>query len=504
MEKNLETDAEISAALKLLRQGRADLPEGCDVTYELEAIDIIQSLLRIRATEDAILTFYEDFRERHGVRPTAVELYNSGYNPRSLRRTHGSWVKFLRTMGDVSPSEQRVVESAGDFLDAVETTQMTKSFKMLTLLAMLNRDKLPGDIAIDDLTQEFRRVASRSETLRADVGPALDRDSDLKKLIEKNPVEAWSGGKGTGARAFFAWDGMNFRSDLAAEMKELRADFQNLVRELVDWRLTEYLDRGKDSGTGRFICRVIQAQGRPILKLPSREKTPGVPAGWTNVSINEAPHVANFATEFINVVRRETNSEENLLPEILRDWFGPDAGQPGTRFQVQFELAGDRLKMQPVGSAAATPAAERWRHYMREDIPSLFGLEFSTGSWNQGFVVAGQDVFLLVTLEKGGLHKDHRYEDRFLSPELFQWQSQNRTKRESAHGNLLRDHRSTGTRVHLFVRKNKLVDGKAAPFVYCGEVDFEKWHGDNPVTVEWRLKEQVPSTLHRVLGVREV
>jgi hypothetical protein len=159
--------------------------------------------------------------------------------------------------------------------------------------------------------------------------------------------------------------------------------------------------------------------------------------------------------------------------------------------------------MQPVGSAAATPVVERWRHYLREDIPPLFGLAFSTGSWNQGFVVAERNVFLLVTLEKGGLHRDHRYEDRFLSPELFQWQSQNQTKREDARGQLLRDHRISGTRVHLFVRKNKLVDGKAAPFVYCGEVDFQKWHGDNPVTVEWRLKEGVPSTLHRVLGVPE-
>ena len=134
--------------MRLLQQGRADLPDGCHVTYDLEAIDIIKSLLRTRAADDAILAFYDDFRQRHGTRPTAVELYHSGYNPRSLRKTHGSWTKFLRTMGDLNEREKEAVESAGDFLDVLESTPMTKSFKMLTLTAMLNQDALPGRIGI--------------------------------------------------------------------------------------------------------------------------------------------------------------------------------------------------------------------------------------------------------------------------------------------------------------------------------------------------------------------
>ena len=99
----------------------------------------LQLLLRTRVADEAILAFYEDFHHRHGVRPTAVELYHAGYNPRSLHRAHGSWMKFLQPIGDLTAGERSVVESVGDFLDVVETTPMTKSFKMLTLLAMLNR-----------------------------------------------------------------------------------------------------------------------------------------------------------------------------------------------------------------------------------------------------------------------------------------------------------------------------------------------------------------------------
>ena len=67
--------------MRLLQQGRADLPAGCDVTYELETIAILQSLLRTRVADDAILVFYEDFHHRHGVRPTAVEPTMPGTIP---------------------------------------------------------------------------------------------------------------------------------------------------------------------------------------------------------------------------------------------------------------------------------------------------------------------------------------------------------------------------------------------------------------------------------------
>src|SRR5450759_54057 len=60
-----------------------DLPEGCSVTYELESIKILENLLRPARPEAALETFYRDFLERHGVRPTAVEAFHEGFNPRA-------------------------------------------------------------------------------------------------------------------------------------------------------------------------------------------------------------------------------------------------------------------------------------------------------------------------------------------------------------------------------------------------------------------------------------
>ena len=139
---------------------------------------------------------------------------------------------------------------------------------------------------------------------------------------------------------------------------------------------------------------------------------------------------------------------------------------------------------------------------MREEIPPLFGLEFNMAIWNSGFVKLLGHLFLLATLEKEGLDEKFKYQDRFLAPDLFQWQSQNRTKQDSPHGKAIRDHVAEGLAVHLFVRRFKRINGGgAAPFLYIGDVGFQSWDGNSPITVKWKLGRPVPSTLWESLGI---
>jgi nucleoside phosphorylase len=181
----------------------------------------------------------------------------------------------------------------------------------------------------------------------------------------------------------------------------------------------------------------------------------------------------------IPVIRRGTRSDAMELPSV--------ADAPNHK----------ALPPPPaVKPNAATPV--RWREYMREQIPPLFGLTFSEAIWNTGFVATPKHVFLLVTLTKSGMVESFQYADHFLSPDRFQWQSQNRTAQEGKHGQLMLNHVKEGVQVHLFVREGKRSrSGGAAPFVYCGPVSFESWRGERPITVVWKLAEPVP------LGLRE-
>jgi len=99
------------------------------------------------------------------------------------------------------------------------------------------------------------------------------------------------------------------------------------------------------------------------------------------------------------------------------------------------------------------------------------------------------------------LIKGHRYEDHFLSPDEFQWQSQNQTSQESKHGQLIRHHEEEDHQVHLYVRRWKKQNNRAAPFVYCGRVEFVEWDGERPITVRWKLENAVPESLYEYLQI---
>jgi superfamily II DNA or RNA helicase/HKD family nuclease/diadenosine tetraphosphate (Ap4A) HIT family hydrolase len=497
-------DYEIERALNLLREGALELPEGCEVTYDLEVVETIRSLLRSRGS-DSLRAFYEDFRERYGTRPTATEMFHEGHRPEGVRRGYGSWLGFIRAMGDFSDDEAAAERQHHRLLKELETTPMTKSFKMLTLQAMLNLDRFPGEVGIESLLAEFRRLAARSAELTRDVGPALRDDAALRRLIETNPISAWTGGQGTGGQQFFRYEGGVFSTAFSTP-PELRRAIQELVREIVDWRLAQYLFRlkGEDSGEAEvpILCKVSLDRGGLVLSFPQNRRPLSAPLGWAWAQTPDGEFEARFARSGIDALRR-AGGEENVLSDLLRKWCGPDAGLAGTRHFVALESidGGWRLSPEQTPNSGGATAVELWKEYERPEIPGLFGLKFNTGSWNQGFVRQGDHIFFLITLEKDDLQEDHRYKDRFLSTTLFECQTQNRTRRDSTTGELLKNHAARGVPVHLFVRKTKKIYGRAAGFVYCGDVQFVDWEGDEPITIRWRLPEALPERLVRLFGI---
>jgi tetratricopeptide (TPR) repeat protein len=194
------------------------------------------------APDEDIEAYYRDFRDRHGTRPRAIQAFRDGHDPRSVRARHGSWLWFVEAMGDLSEGQKLLLRDLGDLLATIESTPMTRSFKMLTLQALLNRKALPGSLGIRDLAAEFGRLAASSSILRAEVGAELDDLDRLCRYLERNPVAAWAGGKGTGGKAYFAYNQAVFSSTFAVA-EDLRPEFHELAREVIEWRLAAYLKR---------------------------------------------------------------------------------------------------------------------------------------------------------------------------------------------------------------------------------------------------------------------
>jgi hypothetical protein len=495
-------DGAIRQAFANLEAGTLELPPGCSVTYELEAKNIIERLLRTPQAGEALRAYYEDFVERHGARPLAVETFHDGYDPRSVRTAYGSWLSFVQAMGGLDDGERVALEGHGAFLKALEVTPMTRSFKMLVLLAMLDDENRPVDVPIAELCERVARLARRYAGLQQEFGGTLDDLTALQQLLETNPIAAWTGGLGTGGMSYFAYDGRTLRWARSLTANSQR-ELGRLSREIAEWRLASYLRR-VDGGTGseQIVCSVSHANGKPMLFLPAREKQPGIPEGWVPITADGVAYQANFVKIAVNVVRK-AEAGPNVLPEILQSWFGTDAGRPGTAQRVAFDRADQGYVMRPLGVERPTAGPVLCERYMRRDIPPLFGLEFNRSTWEQGWVVQESGIILMVTLDKGRMQESHRYADKFLGPNRFQWQSQNQTTQASKRGQMVQHHRERGIPIHLFVRRESMLGDRAAPFVYCGELEFERWEGEKPITVWWRLKHAVPGRLRTSLGVPE-
>jgi len=397
-------------------------------------------------------------------------------------------------MGDLNQEQTHALERLGDFIGALDTTEMVKSYKMLVLLAMIDADRFPGSIPIADLATYVEHLASRTARVHDDVGSAVNRQSALIRLLEQNPIAAWTAGRGTGGVSYFAYEGGVF-STTFAEASLSKAALQELVRELAEWRLAQYLDRVQRDKAGFTTLKVSHTKGKPILFLPGEPERSDLPGGETEVQIDESTYQADFAKIAINVIRK-SQDDKNELPRILRGWFGPDAGAPGTRHAVSLRLEGSRWHLAPIGSTEAK--LKLWQRYSREQIPPLFGLKFSEAIWNTGYVKQGKHMFLLTTLDKAGHGKEFQYQDRFVGTDRIEWQSQNKTTQRDRDGQDIRGHHDRGIAVHLFVRAvKKGPAGSAAPFVYCGDVSFESWTGDEPITVTWKLADPVPERLRK-------
>jgi hypothetical protein len=116
-------------------------------------------------------------------------------------------------------------------------------------------------------------------------------------------------------------------------------------------------------------------------------------------------------------------------------------------------------------------------------------------------VFRNDQIFLLVPLAKSSAAEEHQYQDKFLSANLFQWQSENRQHRGGKVEQKVARHVNLRIPVHLFVRRTSKTEGRADPFLCCGTCEVVDRDGDRPITVRWRLSSPIPARWRELLTV---
>ena len=264
---------------------RITLPPGCEVTYDLGAIDMLARLLRVarrrrRARRGLLRGLPRAARPaahgRRGRSTTATTRARCGRPTAPGCGSSTPWATW-------ATGSERVLELAADFLDALEVTPMTRSFKMLVLLAMLDRDALPGG----SRSTPWPRPWPSSPAGRPDSGPrsrsAATRPTGCPATWRRTRSAPGPRGGAPAAGASSLRGGavpsaFSVPDDPQAGLPGPRARAGRLAAGRVP----------AASGAGRGPTGPVHVPGEPLRRppdpLPPRpQAAAGVPEGWTGV-----------------------------------------------------------------------------------------------------------------------------------------------------------------------------------------------------------------------------
>ncbi|MST33840.1 HIT domain-containing protein [Acidimicrobiaceae bacterium USS-CC1] len=341
-----------TAVLDAMATGDFGLPDGCSVSYDLEAVDLMRQLTA-REQGSALIRYCRAYAAEHGHRPTAVQVYRASYNPGSQGSV--GWLGVLGETGLLDGAEQEATRVAGGLLRAVEKESFTKSYKLVTLEQFLDLGGLASGVDVAALAERCRLRMRSSPTLAVDAGDHLDDPPpEWERYWRRWPIAAWTGSLPASRAGLFRL--RDDRFELRDEVPPaVRATVAALLAEWVDYRLCRYVDT-KRLAEGAWQLRVSHnASGNPIIWL-DRRKHPGLPEGEAAVRIDGEDCVGVFRAVALNVVRK-SGSPTNVLPAVLRRWFGDDAGQPGTHHTVELLRDEGMLILRPRSQVRDRPSS---------------------------------------------------------------------------------------------------------------------------------------------------
>ncbi|MFN5101043.1 MAG: DUF3427 domain-containing protein [Burkholderiaceae bacterium] len=522
----------LASFARQVEQKSLELPDGCYVNYDLGIIDLLKSLDSSGPQKD-----YEALRDVLGRRPTLTEFYRSGASISSVRQQWGSWFQFVGQMNDLNTEELDAVEQVSTLLRTIETTSMTKSFKMVLLEAFLELDGLVVPCPTDKLIRCSKEVLHRRRPLLADLSAEMISASAASDLWARywrdNPIKAWTVAQtANGSAPFRTTDRGDFvlSSEFAPAIVPMLRQF---LQELVDFRLASYESRvtlrseeGKVISFPRTKRDSVELAYFPNLKIacghfkvgradseehktlpstygnldPSRHfiarasgnsmnggRNPICDGDYLLLEIITPSKVDSITGSVMTIERQDKGGRDNqyLLRVAAKTLDGRYVLRANNPDYADLEVTDEMRMLARLESIIDPLDLVIGQTFSREDIPALFGETFNPGSWNSGHVTLNDKKVhvLLVTLSKRGKADEHRYIDHWIDEHTFHWQSQNATTPNSKRGAEIIHHREQGIEMHLFVREEKLAGGKAAPFVYQGKILYRSHQGSSPMSV---------------------
>lgn len=185
------------------KQGDYEFPEECIVDFDFRIIDIFKKQAeREMRVKDKVKEQFEIVSQMLGYRPSRVELFtyidDEVYqNIRSkAMNPFSNYLEYIKENDKLTHDEEILYNSRGrEFINMIETTSMSKTYKMPVLLAFYNYGDVKMEISEDDIYKSFYnfyRKGSNKVDMLKDKGTREFENWDKKKyvsLANNNPIK---------------------------------------------------------------------------------------------------------------------------------------------------------------------------------------------------------------------------------------------------------------------------------------------------------------------------
>lgn len=223
------------------------LPEGCSTEFDFKLIEYFEKLKRKNIKQEELVKLdYQKLMEVLEKVPTIMETYTFGEIPVHMYiKTFKSWYNFQKEIGVLNEQQKNYSQKAIEFLSFLESTSMTKSYKMPLFLALF--DTLNREQSIEKIGEYFKKFYQNkryAKDLNNKKHMEWENWSNKKfeKLAEENPIKHLTE-KGKNMEYFTYEDRIfSLNKELYEEIlknKELLKE----IRERIEYRVINYFSR---------------------------------------------------------------------------------------------------------------------------------------------------------------------------------------------------------------------------------------------------------------------
>ena len=225
-----------------------DYPEDCFIDFDFRLIDIFDRIKKAtQKIEDKIVEEFFRIKEYLGHTPSRTDMFTYmdedlyiNIKKKSKLNIFRDYISFLVKINEY---EDTLKDTLGhEFIKFIETTSMSKTYKLPVLLAFYNNGNMKLKINDEDLYKSFKEFYSKGSNgvdMLKDKSTSKFKTWDKKeyvKLARKNPVHFLC----KSSSEFFYLDGDYICLNKELEKFFNNEEFINSVKDAIDFRTKEY------------------------------------------------------------------------------------------------------------------------------------------------------------------------------------------------------------------------------------------------------------------------